>query len=59
MAVDSRPFLGPAAPTGLRSSTGVVEPGTGPDGGRLLDHVEVDVKHNEVTHLTGYSQNWT
>ena len=54
VAVDGKTARGARRADGTRVHLlGVVEHGTGPDGGRLLDQVEVDVKHNEVTHFTG------
>jgi len=53
LAVDGKTARGARRTDGTRVHLlGVVEHGTGPDGGRLLDHVEVDAKHNEVTHFT-------
>jgi predicted transposase YbfD/YdcC len=54
LAVDGKTARGARRADGTRVHLlGVVEHGTGPHGGRLLDHVEVDAKHNEVTHFTG------
>jgi predicted transposase YbfD/YdcC len=53
VAVDGKSVRGARRADGTRVHLlGVVQHGTGPDGGRLLDHIEVDVKHNEVTHFT-------
>lgn len=53
VAVDGKTARGARRRDGTRVHLlGVVEHGTGPDGGRLLDHLEVDVKHNETTHFT-------
>jgi predicted transposase YbfD/YdcC len=50
VAVDGKTSRGALRPDGTRVHLlGVVEHGTG----RLLDHLEVDVKHNETTHFTG------
>ena len=50
VAVDGKTSRGARRPDGTRVHLlGVVEHGTG----RLLDHLEVDVKHNETTHFTG------
>jgi hypothetical protein len=48
VAVDGKSSRGARRPDGARVHLlGVVE-----HSGRLLDHLEVDVKHNETTHLT-------
>lgn len=48
VAVDGRSSRGARRPDGTRvHMLGVLE-----HGGRLLDHLEVDVKHNETTHFT-------
>ena len=48
VAVDGKTSRGARRPDGTRVHLlGVVE-----HGGRLLDHLEVDVKHNEVSHFT-------
>ena len=53
VAVDGKTSRGARRPDGTRVHIlGVIEHGSGPDGGRLLDHLEVDVKHNETTHFT-------
>jgi len=49
VAVDGKTSRGARRPDGTRVHLlGVVDHGTG----HLLDHVEVDVKHNETTHFT-------
>jgi predicted transposase YbfD/YdcC len=54
VAVDGKTSRGARRPDGTRVHLlGIVEHGCGPDGGRLLDHLEVDAKHNETTHFTG------
>jgi hypothetical protein len=48
VAVDGKTSRGARRPDGTRVHLlGVVD-----HGGRLLDHLEVDVKHNETTHFT-------
>src|SRR5439155_25100889 len=48
VAVDGKTCRGARRPDGTRVHLlGVAE-----HGGRLLDHVEVDVKHNETSHFT-------
>jgi predicted transposase YbfD/YdcC len=48
VAVDGKTSRGARRPDGTR----VHLPGVAEHGGRLLDHVEVDVKHNETSHFT-------
>ena len=49
VAVDGKPAAQPAAPT-APGSTCSAPPNTA--AGSLLDHLEVDVKHNETSHFT-------
>jgi hypothetical protein len=55
VAVDGKTSRGARRADGTRVHLlGVAE-----HGGRLLDHLEVEVKHNETSHFTALLQPWT